>query len=75
MRKQRPTHFITSIEILKQKINLIVPVPLVFVPEAVAKKRIKIDLKLPFIFATVKIRGTGTIKLFFCFKMSMLVMK
>ena len=38
-------------------------------------KRIKIGLKLPFILVTVKIRGTGTIKLIFCFKISMLVMK
>jgi hypothetical protein len=34
---------------LKQKINLIGAVPLIFVPEAVAKKRIKIGLKLPFL--------------------------
>jgi hypothetical protein len=32
---------------LKQKNNLIGAVPLIFVPDAVAKKRIKIGLKLP----------------------------
>jgi hypothetical protein len=42
---------ITSNDILKQNLNLIVPVPLNFAPEAVTKKRIKIGLKLPFLMA------------------------
>ena len=47
-----------GIDILKQKTDLTIPVQIFFVPEVVAKKHIKIGLKVPFLVVKTSISLT-----------------